>query len=312
MLWSPPYLPAGVGAGIEADDGAATWRQAFAWSDGLAAHLAQTYRSGHVFNFFAGALAVLLGLSGLVVPQVKLWLAFAELAVIAGFVVNTRVGVARNWHRRWLDYRLLAERLRPMASLAALGIAQPDRQPPVRRANNWVDWYAAGVWRSLGLPAGTMRRDVAAQTADLVAGEIAPQIAYHRGVAASAQRFDHRLHRAGTLLFAVSCLSCVAFIVAYVVDHGWTVAHAADFVALSAGLPAVGTAFFGIRVQGDFAGTAARSAVTADHLAAIAAALEGPVLLSRTADGMEAAARAMVADLGEWRLSHQQRQLELG
>ncbi len=289
-----------------------TWLAAYAWSDRLAAHFAQSYRSGHVFNFIAGAVAVLLGLSGLLLPHAKLWLAFAELTVIGGFVVNTRVGVVRNWHRRWLDYRQLAERLRSMASLTLVGIAQPDLRPAARGACSWVDWYAAGVWRSIGMPSGELSGETGKLTRSIISDDIAPQVAYHRSNAAAIHRLDHRLQRAGSLLFIASCLSCIAFIGAYLVDHAWTVAHAADFVALSAGLPAIGTAFFGIRVQGDFAGTAARSHITADHLASIAKALSsGPVTLFRTADGTEAAARAMLADLGEWRLSHQQRQLEL-
>lgn len=287
--------------------------QAYAWSDRLAAHYAQTYRSGHVFNFVLGAVAVLLGLSGLLTPGIKLWLAFAELAAIGGFVVNTRVGIARNWHRRWLDYRQLAERLRPMRGLTLIGLAQPDLGAASRGTRSWVDWYAAGIWRSVGIPSGRLDTDVTGLTAFVVAEDIQPQIAYHRASAAAISHLDHRLHSWGTILFALSCLSCAAFIVAYLVSHDWTARHAAAFVALSAGLPAIGTAFFGIRVQGDFAGTAARSLVTADHLAAIVAALEVPGIgLSRAADGTEAAARAMLADLGEWRLSHQQRQLELG
>ena len=309
-LIARPYLRDTTDTGTPA---LATWRAAYAWSDGLAAHFAQSYRSGHVFNFVAGAVAVLLGLSGLLLPGVKLWLAFLELTVIGVFVINTRIGIAQNWHRRWLDYRQLAERLRPMTRLAEIGIAQPERRSVTRRALSWVDWYAAGIWRSIGIPSGELSGDVATLTAAIVVGELGPQVDYHRRAAAVVHRLDHRLHRAGTVLFAVSCLSCVAFIIAFFVDHAWTVVNAPAFVALSAGLPAVGTAFFGIRVQGDFAGTAARSEVTADHLLAIATALEAaPPTLGRTADGGEAAARAMISDLGEWRLSHQQRQLELG
>ncbi len=312
LLPSPYVTPSPILPEATVDLDLDVWHRAFGWSDGLAAHFAQCYRSGHVFNFFAGALAVLLGLSGLVLPTVKLWLAFAELAVIGGFILNTRIGVARNWHRRWLDYRQLAERLRAMASLAAFGVAQPDRHPVTRRAISWVDWYAAGIWRSIGMPAGELSADIGKLTRAMIEHGIATQVAYHATSSATVHRLDHRLHRAGTLLFAVSCLSCAAFIAGYFIDHTWTVAHAADFVALSAGLPAIGTAFFGIRVQGDFAGTAARSEITADHLAAVAATLRAePTTLSRTADGLEAAARAMFADLGEWRLSHEQRQLEL-
>ncbi|WP_419815844.1 hypothetical protein [Glacieibacterium sp.] len=285
---------------------------AYAWSDGLAAHFAQSYRSGHVFNFAFGAIAVLLGLSGLLMAQLKLWLAFAELAAIIALVLNTRVGTARNWHRRWLDYRQLAERLRPMRSLALVGAAQPDRVIS-RGAPNWVDWYAARIWRSTGMPSIRLTTRVAEVAELVVAQEIRPQIAYHRSSAASVRRLDHRLHQAGTILFVASCLSCLAFIVSYLLAHEWTAAHAGAFVALSAGLPAIGTAFFGIRVQGDFASTAARSQITADHLEAVADWLEaGGVTFQRAADGIEAAARVMFGDLGEWRTSHQQRQLEVG
>ena len=43
-------------------------QRAYCWSDQLARHFAQTYRSGHVFNFSVGAAAVLVALAGLVLP----------------------------------------------------------------------------------------------------------------------------------------------------------------------------------------------------------------------------------------------------
>ena len=35
--------------------------QAYSWADRLATHFAQTYRSGHIFNFLLGSVAVCLG-----------------------------------------------------------------------------------------------------------------------------------------------------------------------------------------------------------------------------------------------------------
>ena len=285
---------------------------AYAWADGLAAHLAQTYRSGHVFNFVFGALAVLFGLSGLVVPGVKLPLACAELGAIVAFVLNTRIGVGREWHRRWLDYRQLAERLRPMPCLAALGVAQPDLRAGGHTGWRWVDWYAAGFWRAYGLEQRVVAGDIGQLAADVADSEIRPQIAYNRASARQVHALDHRLHIAGTGIFLLSCLSCAGFIVAYLTEHSWTMANAPLFVGLSAGLPAIGTALFGIRVQGEFAATAARSAATADRLEVIAVSLtREDRSLSRVADLAEAGARAMHADLGEWRLSNQQRRLQL-
>lgn len=286
---------------------------AFSWSDHLAQHFAQTYRSGHVLNFTLGALAVLLALGGLLLPSLKLWLALAELAAIAGFVANTRIGTRREWHRRWLDYRQLAERIRPMRSLMLLGAAGPptSARQSGGRPPRWTEWYAATAWRAAGCPSGRIDRDQA--LADLVVDEeLRPQIAYHRAAAHQLHELDHRLHVIGTTLFAVSILGCLVFVTAYLLAYDWVRANAGTFIALSAGLPALGAAIFGIRVQGDFSGSAERSAATAQDLARIVEAFEQPGLdLTRRIDLIEAAATTMLSDLGEWRLAYQQRRLEL-
>ena len=298
----------GVAAALESVEAA------YAWSDRLAQHFAQAYRSGHVLNFLLGALAVLLALTGLIAPALKVPLAFAEFATILGFVINTRVGVARGWHRRWLDYRQLAERLRPMRSLKLLGAAGPDALPGDVEAGprRWVDWYAAGVWRAAGDVSGAMAVAGAARRRFVVAEEIEPQIRYHHENARQLTHLDHRLHMIGTALFATSILSCLVLIALSFADHDWLKSHAADFVFLSAGLPAMGGAIFGIRTQGDFSATAARSLSTARRLETIASALDVADLpLAREVDLAEAAGRVMLADLAEWRTAYEQRRLEL-
>lgn len=284
-------------------------QRAYCWSDQLARHFAQTYRSGHIFNFLVGAAAVLTALAGLVLPQAKMWLAVAELAMIVAVIVNTHFGVKHGWHQRWLDYRQLAERLRPMRSLKLLGIAAPRRDPHARfTERRWTEWYADGMWRTMGSPTGLIA-DPARLSAALAEQELAPQIAYHRQAAHLAETLDHRLHLIGLTLFAATVIGCLALIVGYFIALNWVTAHSKLFVILSAGLPAVGTAIFGIRVQGDFAGTAQRSLSTAARLEATAAEAKRVGDLPRAADLFEEAARFMLADLGEWQLAHQQREL---
>jgi len=285
------------------------------WADRLAGHFAQSYRSGHVFNFLLGAAAVLLALATLVAPQAKIALAIGEFVAVVAILANTRIGTKQEWHRKWLDYRQLAERLRPMRSLKLLGLAAPD--PPGTAANpiaqRWVEWYAAAVWRATGCPTGRLDSATANSLAASIAEhEVAPQIAYHRATAIQVERLDHRLEKLGTALFAASLLSCVVLLVAFAVSHSWVEKHSDWFVMISAGLPAIGTAIFGIRFQGDFGGSAVRSQSTADRLEQIIAELREPRLgLSRTADLVEQAARAMLADLDEWRLVNQQRDLSI-
>jgi hypothetical protein len=284
-------------------------QRAYCWADQLAQRFAQTYRSGHVFNFGVGALAVLTALAGLVLPQGKLWLAGAELAMIAAVIVNTHVGVARGWHRRWLDYRQLAERLRPMRSLKLLGLAAPRRGPLCRRdGRRWIEWYADGMWRAMGCPHGVIG-DPVRLARTLSEQELEPQIAYHRRAAHAAETLDHRLHLIGLALFVATVIGCLVLILALLVAPDWVTTHAKGFVVLSAGLPAVGTAIFGIRVQGDFAGTAQRSLSTAARLEESAREVRAAGDLPRAGDLFEEAARAMLADLGEWQLAHQQREL---
>ena len=289
---------------------------AYSWSDRLATHFAQSYRSGHVFNFLLAATGVLLALAGLVVPQATIALAAAEFVVVLAILVNTSVGLKRRWHQRWLDYRQLAERLRPMRSLKLLGIASPDApgsaaEPVARR---WIDWYAAGVWRTMGCPSGSINVDKAAALSQSIAErEVASQIAYNRSSGAQVERLDHRLDVLGTALFAAALAATTISIVALIVAPDWAARQSTWFVILSAGLPAVGTAIFGIRVQGDFGGTALRAQSTADLLERIARDLEtADADLSRSADLVEQAARVMLKDLGEWRLVNEQHELAVG
>jgi hypothetical protein len=84
------------------------------------------------------------------------------------------------------------------------------------------------------------------------------------------------------------------------------------FTLISAGFPALGTAVFGIRFQADFGGDALRSLATANTLRQIDEELCKDVTLTRAADLTEQAGRIMLADLDEWRLVNQQRDLSVG
>lgn len=290
--------------------------KAYGSADRLATYYAQTFRSGHIFNFVMAALAVILGLSSFALPASKMQLALAEMVITIAILLNSFVGIRRQWHRRWLDYRQLAERLRPLRSLKLLGIASPD--PPGSAVNpiagRWIDWFAAGIWRALGCPHGRITSTNAAElTASIVAHEVDPQIAYNRRSAQQIEKLDKRLARFGMGLFVATLFSSLVVIFGLIYDPGW-VEGVQDWATLtSAGFPAVGTAIFGIRFQGDFGASALRSRSTAHTLAAIREQMvEGEARLDRSADLMEQAARAMLADLDEWRLIIQQLDLSVG
>jgi len=290
--------------------------RSYAWSDRLAGYYAQNFRSGHVFNFLLAASAVLLGLSSFALPTTKTALAVIEFLVALAVIFNTRFGVRHEWHRRWLDYRQLAERLRSLRSLKLLGVAAPDAPGSVTNPvpRRWIDWYAAGVWRAMGCPNGLIDKARAARLTEAIAcHEIVPQIAYHEASAKLIDTLDQRLEWIGTTLFVLTLAASALVIVMLQVDPHWVSAMSNWLTLLSAGPPAVGTAIFGIRFQGDFGGSAERSRSTAQTLRTIEAQLlaaDGDLV--RSADLFEQSARAMLADLDEWRLVNQQQELSVG
>lgn len=289
--------------------------ESYSWADQLATHFAQTYRSGHIFNFLLGSFAVCLGLSAFMAPHLKFEFAAGELVCTMAVVLNAYIGSRNEWHRRWLDYRQLAERLRPMRSLKLLGVAAPD--PPGTATNpvprRWIDWYASGIWRAMGCIAGSLDGKRAQQLGRAIGEcEIAPQVGYHQRNSAQIHTFDHRLGAVGFLLFIATVVVSVATLIGLAIDARWVETYGDWFTLVSAGFPALGTAIFGIRFQGDFGGDAVRSQSAANALRNIDEELQSGVPLSRAADLTEQAARIMLSHLDEWRLINQQKDLSVG
>jgi hypothetical protein len=248
-------------------------------------------------------------------PHLKIEMAALELLITLAIILNAVIGSRQEWHRRWLDYRQLAERLRPMRSLKLLGIAAPD--PPGTATNpvpkRWIDWYASGIWRAMGCPSGAIDSACAALLGRAIADhEVEPQVSYHERNAEQIELLDQRLEQIGMVLFAATLLVSVATLVGLGFGSGFVNRYGNWFTLVSAGFPALGTAVFGIRFQADFGGDAVRSMATANTLRHIDEELRKNVSLSRAADLSEQAARIMLSDLDEWRLVNQQRDLSVG
>lgn len=288
---------------------------AYKWTDLLATNLAQNYRSGHIFSFVLGGVAVCMGLSAFMAPRLTYHFAIAEMFITIAIILNAYIGTRNEWHRRWLDYRQLAERLRPMRSLKLLGIAAPD--PPGTETNpvpqRWIDWYGAAVWRAMGCPSGA----ITVASADLIAEtvsdhEVASQVGYHIRNAHQIELLDRRLEKVGTALFFATLVVSIATLLGLTFNPQFVEDSGNWFTLISAGFPALATAVFGIRFQGDFGGDALRSLATADTLRQIDQELRKHTNLSRAADLAEQAARFMLSDLDEWRLVNAQRDLSVG
>lgn len=246
----------------------------FALADYLATEAAQLFRGAFVLNFSLAALAVTLSLLGLIAgPAFKTLLVLGEFYSIAAILLITRVGARVGWHERWLNQRRLAERLRCLSISAPLGdlfLSELGREPDAssRRART--------IARRLGLPSSKVDGPYLAEAHARLVALLDDQIGYLRREAKRMHQLEHRLHRTGGVLFATTALICAGVLVleglgAFLAgDWGRWIHHLPlGITVVSASLPAIGAAIYGIRMQGDFAGAAERNSGLAAQLIGI-------------------------------------------
>jgi hypothetical protein len=261
---------------------------------------------------------VLLALSGPLAPAYKLPLITTELGVIFFIFINTRAGTRAGWHECWMDDRHLAEQLRSLAMTSALGNLNL-RASSGRDASalpGWVHWLSRATARELGLPHATADQTYLSSVRNASASLITDQIAYHRANAARMHKLESRLHAAGELLFGGTIVACAAWIAAKLMGvpmtFGGTIGMTEIVTALTAAMPALGAAIYGIRMQGDFAGIAHRSEATVARLERLKRALkDDPLDYTRLIARLRRLADIMLTDVAHWRTTYQARPLTL-
>jgi hypothetical protein len=289
---------------------------AFAAADNLSIHYARAYRSAYVFNFIAAALVATLAVFGLYLhysgAHLLLFITeIFELLLTSVVILWWWLGHKRQWHRRWIEYRRIAECLRHMRLIgltASVGpIARPGKSPDA----DWGDWYARAIRRLLPLPHQKVDRGyIEMIKAAIREAELRRQIAYHQDNATLMKRIDHRLHALGQILFVATAVTLLILLL--MPQEPWLAGAKSFLIALTIVLPIFGSAFSAIRVQSEFSTVARRSQQTATRLTAIMTALEGETLtFARLADRVETASDMMMDDLMEWQLMFRTRPLSL-
>ncbi len=293
--------------------------EAYDWANFLAIRYAQLFRSGHVTNYALAALAVIVALTGLIVPSVKIYLVMVELSVIGLLFYNTHIGGRGEWHRKWLQYRHLAESLRPLIYLKRTGLAGPPFRADFAEVSarhhehpDWTRWYATAVWREMEAPVGTMTEEtVRALAQDVLEEQVRPQAAYHKVNAERMHKVDHKLHEVGNFLVGAVIAACTLYIAIYFAKHEWIQALTAPFIFVTAGFPALSASAFGLRGHGEHLVTASRSHNTVRALAVNEARLEGITQLDELTAELRNTAEIMLSDLNEWSLAYRERSLQV-
>jgi hypothetical protein len=140
-----------------------------------------------------GAMALTAGSLSLAIHGIRREVTIVELAALLAIAALVFANHLRNWHPRWIDYRLLAELCRKQQALAPLGwslplstldsLATPQEEPlssaaPERAA--WVAWLFAAYVRAAPLARGRLTPDRLTGIRDAISTDlILDQLKYH-------------------------------------------------------------------------------------------------------------------------------------
>jgi len=179
----------------------------------------------------------------------------------------------------------------------------------------WTGWYARAVIREQGMRRGRLDLDGMSAARAAMLHVIEHQRKYHSDNALKMKRREAWLEWTGLVLFSATLLIAVA----HVSGHGLIEflfqkypRHELFLIMLSAILPTLATASYGIRIIGDFEGIAKRSERTAQgHLHVIEALLRDPSDLALFRARAQNIADAMLGDVASWRLSAESRGLAI-
>ncbi|MCX7097038.1 MAG: hypothetical protein NTV43_03920 [Methylococcales bacterium] len=303
-----------------------TTGQHFIHADSLASHYADRYRGTFVTTFTLGAVAVLLAL--LVAPfkdfhgpeclfltetdwlakLVSLLLTWGELGIILFIALLVLNGRVYNFHQRWVDFRLLAERLRHYAFLTPIGgvshTAQSVFDEDDDQAFSLVDWLARALSRAEGIPNVSFNADYRKAYQDFLKAVINDQAQYHKNNHTRNHRIAQTLHGLNVVLLFIIGLACVAHIYFH---------HLAVYsTIIAAVLPAVGAAVAGVLSQGEFERVAKRSKGMHKHLERIIGQLDKnrDATVLELAEQAQRAIDTMSQELYDWRVIFRGKPLE--
>jgi hypothetical protein len=301
----------------------------FAWADGLAIYYGQSYRSSYVLAFVLGALAVFFAVLPLPVNLLLEWwlgearakplhlyveLGASALALTTIVSVSLLVwrGRQARRHEKWLDYRLLAERLRVLRVLALSGspvreLRVPHQKEGPRSQQSWVTWYIRATSREIGMPRGQGNPQYAEMVkCALLAAELRGQARFHESYAARELTIAARFEWLGARLFAASAVVTAVAILFFGYMIASEMKTAAKVVAdltmfVVAAFPAMGAALFALRSHGEFERNAKLSEATRKRLESIIDRLDkGGLDFSAVARATDETAEVLTGELADW------------
>jgi hypothetical protein len=229
------------------------------------------------------------------------WIEVVEITSILLCLLAAKRG---EWHRKRVDYRTLAERLRASVYLYIVGIRPEHSAPPayfgsLKHPDQWIQMIVGALTRHLGTTAPWPDLYFEPMKHFVLASWIGDQIQFYQKRAREQHSRHRSLEAASIMTFGLTLLIALC--------HAFGIGHESPWmpvlnVATSA-LPAIGAAFAGILVHREYQRTALRYAEMAKALTSLSSEAEEAEDHDALRHKLSEAHHLMVREQQSWRMT---------
>lgn len=227
-------------------------------------------------------------------PQLLL----AEVALMTIIVLLLLFSYRYSWHRKWIDYRFLAERLRAAIFLRVLGIKLDRPEPPPylslsHRPDDWMIMAFCWVWNLVDFTPITFGPGL---QSFLRIAWVEDQANWYRDSSRRLKGKHNRYLIFGDILFSLT-------LIVGVIHFGQILPSLSNSLAFMAvALPASGASVRGFLAQRDYRRNAERYRVMVVHLTGISNQIKQADDLKSFVDLLNRANEMMLREHQDWRV----------
>lgn len=272
--------------------------------------LAQRYQGRHVkagtaIYALAAAAVATVTLQTLFFPELfqLVWFEVAEMAIILLLMAAAHLG---DWHRKWIDYRFLAESLRVALFLSIAGVeCRLPRPPPylrlAQRPDEWMARAFEQIWKTRTRMNAECEIPLVSLKEFLLRGWVGDQSSYYVRASKRQGRRHTQLSRAGETVFVLTLVAAAFHATGW--GELWFPALQPNMLALVAiVLPAIGGALGAIHMQREYLRNAERYVHMARYLSTLDEEIKQAPNRASLTSTLEKANKVLLLENQDWRV----------
>lgn len=239
------------------------------------------------------------------------WLEVFEISLIILLMYASRHG---GYHRRWIDYNFLAERLRA-AFFLCIQCEKPDAPPHMSLAHRPNDWMVMAFEEIMATrPPLFCRLDTPYVPIKIFfrSAWITNRLRYYERAGDAARRRFTLLIRAGVVIFSITLILAVLHATGighWETDYSFRIPMLLAFFTIS--LPAVGSAIAALRLQREYLRNAERYVHIVRHITAIRNQIQHAMNMKDLCEYLEEMNEVTLREQQDWRIIFRFRQVEV-